>query len=189
MYKKMPPATDTLRDSNSPAIGMHTRSHSWRDFSDRPLPSLPKTKHNGRWANESATSWESWRTGFISLEVSGWPASIFILSSLLSASRWNQLPHTIGSWKEAPRLARIAFSLNGSQQPGSRKMPPCWTSNLDLRLLNEKQIKQKNSPFYSLFQKISVIHRWNRILDQMSIWNRREHTWQWRKRVENQKQK
>lgn len=124
IYKKIPPATETLRDSNSPAIGMLTSSHNCQDFSERPLPSLPRTKHNGTSAKESASPWERGDTGFLFWLLSGWPAIIFIWNSFLRVSRWIQLPETIGSWKEAPRLARRAFSLNGSQHPLSRKTPP-----------------------------------------------------------------
>ena len=124
MYKKIPPATETLRDSKPPAIGMLKSSQTCQHFSDRPLPSLPKTKHNGISLEEFANCCERTDTGFSSL-LSGCPANIFIWNSVFRASRWFQVPDTIGSWKDAPREARSAFSLNGSQHPGSRKTPFC----------------------------------------------------------------
>lgn len=125
IYKKIPPATETLRDSNSPTIGMLTSSHTSLVFAERPLPSLPKTKHIFISAKESASRWDSKDAGFSSSLFSGWAARIFIWYLLVRASRWIQWPQTIGIWKEAPLLARSAFSLNGSQHPGSRKTPPC----------------------------------------------------------------
>lgn len=126
MYKKIPPATETLRDSNFPVMGMLTSSHSSWDFSESPCPSLPKTKHDGTCATECTNSWDS-ENGFFNFpSISGWPASIFMLNVSFRVWRWNQLPETIGSWKEAPRLALSAFSLNGSQQPGRRNIPSCW---------------------------------------------------------------
>lgn len=122
----IPPATETLRDSNSPAIGMLISSQDCLLSFERPAPSLPKTKHNGKSATESAKSWESLCTLLEFLSSAGWPANIFIWNNFLRDSTWVQLPETIGIWKEAPREALSAFSLNGSQQPGSRKTPPCW---------------------------------------------------------------
>uniref|UniRef100_A0A0A0L3H4 Uncharacterized protein n=1 Tax=Cucumis sativus TaxID=3659 RepID=A0A0A0L3H4_CUCSA len=58
MYKKIPPATETLRDSKPPAIGMLKSSQTCQDFSDRPLPSQPKTKHNGKSFKEFENCWE-----------------------------------------------------------------------------------------------------------------------------------
>lgn len=144
MYKKMPPATATLRDSNSPAIGILKSSHSRWAFSERPCPSLPKTKHNGTLAKQSASPWDSCDTGLdLSLQ-SGWPASIFIWYSSLRASRWYQLPETMGIWKDAPRLARRTLLLNGSQQPGSKNTPPCCLSPsiLALQFFNYELRKQ-----------------------------------------------
>lgn len=126
MYKKIPPATETLSDSYSPAIAMLTSSHACMDFSERPLPSLPKTKHNGVSDMDSQKLGESKQTGLTNPSDSGCPASNFIWNSFFRDSRWFQLPETKGSWKEAPRLARRAFSLNGSQHPGRRKTPSCW---------------------------------------------------------------
>lgn len=125
IYKKIPPATETLSDSYSPVIGMLTSSHACRDFSERPLPSLPKTKHSGASDMDSQKLGESKLTSLINPSFSGCPASNFIWDSSLRDSRWFHVPETIGSWKEAPRLARRAFSLNGSQHPGSRKTPSC----------------------------------------------------------------
>lgn len=130
IYKKIPPATETLSDSYSPVIAMLTSSHACRDFSERPLPSLPKTKHNGVSNMESQKLGEREKTGLINPSCCGCPATNFIWNSSLRDSKWFQLPETIGSWKDAPRLARSAFSLNGSQHPGSRKTPSCWQNKL-----------------------------------------------------------
>ena len=78
MYKKIPPATETLSDSYSPAIAMLTSSQSCRDFCERPLPSLPKTKHNGVSDKESQKVGESEHTGFTNSSSSGCPPSNFI---------------------------------------------------------------------------------------------------------------
>lgn len=125
IYKKIPPATETLRDSNCPDIGILTSSQTSLDVSESPLPSLPKTKHNGSSTKESTSFWLNHDTCFNSSLLLGWPAKIFIWNLFLIDSKWSQLPETIGSWHEAPRLALNAFSLNGSQHPGSRKAPPC----------------------------------------------------------------
>lgn len=71
MYKKIPPATETLSDSYSPVIAMLTSSHVCRDFSERPLPSLPKTKHNGVSDKESQKLGESELTGLTNPSCSG----------------------------------------------------------------------------------------------------------------------
>lgn len=123
---KIPPATDTFSDSYFPSIGMLTNSHSDSDFPDRPLPSLPKTKHRPVSDSESTKPRD---TGCCDLSsLSGWPARIFIWNSFLRDSRWPQFPETIGIWKLAPLLERRALSLKGSQQPG-RRNTPFWYKN------------------------------------------------------------
>jgi len=127
IYKKIPPAIETLRDSNIPAIGILTSSQDCIVCMERPFPSLPNTKHRGILDNESANSRDSTEGPFdpTLLQFPGWPANIFIWNLLLKEFRWDQSPDTRGSWKEAPLAARRAFSLKGSQQPASRKIPSC----------------------------------------------------------------
>lgn len=126
MNKKMPPATETFNDSNAPAILMFTSSHaSWASL-ESPLPSLPKTRQTFVFVKIRASSWERQDTGFDSVLLPGLPARIFIWKPLTRDCKWDHVPETNGSWNDAPRLALTAFSLNGSQHPGSRNAPSCW---------------------------------------------------------------
>ncbi|MFS7969727.1 hypothetical protein Hanom_Chr09g00812571 [Helianthus anomalus] len=129
MNKKMPPATDTFSDSNSPPILMLTSSDASRAFPEIPLPSLPKTRHNFVSIKEHASSFVRQETGPSLLP--GSPARIFILNPSTRDCKSDHWPETIGSWNDAPRLALSAFSLKGSQHPGSRKAPSCHQSMFD----------------------------------------------------------
>lgn len=124
--KNIPPATETLRDSKPPAIGMLTSLQACTVCFDNPCPSLPNTKQRGSPANDSASSLDNERVVLDpSALLPGWPANIFILFLVFKVIRWDHVPETTGSWKEAPRDARSAFSFKGSQQLGSRKAPSC----------------------------------------------------------------
>lgn len=177
IYKKIPPATETLSDSYSPVIAMLTSSHACRDFSERPLPSLPKTKHTGVSNMESQKLWEREKTGLINPSCCGCPASNFIWNSSLRDSKWFQLPETIGSWKDAPRLARSAFSLNGSQHPGSRKTPSCWQKINYFMIFNNNWNKLQGYTVFRICQYHKMIsseyfkvHKWSIRSDFYVYW-------------------
>lgn len=175
MYKKIPPATETLSDSYSPAIAMLTSSQACRGFSERPLPSLPKTKHNGVSDKESHKVGEREHTGFSNSPSSGCPASNFIWNSSLRDSTWFQQPETTGIWKEAPRLARRAFSLNGSQQPGRRKTPSCHMQTCQVWIKIKKGILLVIFKYESNYVEISrkivtqILEKFFLIVESLSL--------------------
>src|SRR6185295_13491812 len=147
MNKNIPPATETFRDSKVPSIGMFTSSQAWRVSEERPFPSLPNTKHRDSFKSESASSLDSeWIPLDASLLLSGWPAIIFISYLVINACRSCQVPETIGSCKEAPRAARRAFSLKGSQQAGRRNTPSCW--HLGIQVVRSVEVRIVNNAEY-----------------------------------------
>ena len=116
--------TETFRDSKVPFHRNVLQAHILEGLTERPFPSLPNTKHRDPFVSESASSLDrGWVPLDPSLLLSGWPAIIFMSCLVIKACRSCQVPETIGSCKEAPRAARRAFSLKGSQQGGRRNTP------------------------------------------------------------------
>jgi hypothetical protein len=105
----------------APTMGIDTGRHSRSAVCDSPWPSLPSTRHTAASPLEAAAARAPPPTPPPPPPCSsGSAASSASPASAASADRSSQPPSASGSRRAAPRLARMALSLNGSQQPGSR---------------------------------------------------------------------